>query len=68
MARSLVDILSDLPTPKQQAYLKLSDELQRELAQHIERDGGRIPPLRRLPILFGPERMPQRDPLDWMAM
>ena len=70
MARSLVDILSGLPERKRQAYLKLSDELQRDLAQHIEREGGRIPPLRQLSILLGPECFAylEPEPHRWMML
>ena len=66
MARALSDLLSDLPERKRQGYLALSDELQSELARHIE-EKGRIPPLRRLPILFGADRLPD-DRDGWMAM
>ncbi len=67
MARALGDLLSDLPERRRQGYLGLPEDLQSELARHIE-EKGRIPPLRRLPILFGPDRLPPGDGNRWMLL
>ena len=69
MARHLGDLISDLPKREQQAFLKLPDDIQSEVVQYIEKEG-RIPPLRRLPILFGPECSAyiEPEPPGWMLM
>ena len=67
MARALGDLLSGLPERRRRGFQELSDERQRDVIQYIEATGS-IPPLRRLSILFGPERLVQPDRNRWMAM
>ena len=69
MAHALADFLSGLPKREQQKYLKLPDEIKSDVVQYIKSEG-RIPPLRRLPILFGPECSAyiEPEPHGWMLM
>ena len=69
MARALGDLLSGLPERKRREYLRLSEGLQDELIQYIEEEG-RIPPLRQLSILLGPEYFAylEPEPHRWMML
>ena len=69
MARSLDDLLSGLSKRKQQGYLRLPKEMQSDLIQYYE-EMGHLPPLRRLPVLFGPECFAYMEPdrHGWMLM
>ena len=66
MARTLSDLLSELPEQRRQEYLRFSDDIQSDIAQHIEETGS-IPPPRKLPILFGLECATQAEPYRWMG-
>lgn len=69
MAYPLEALLSGLPKRERQAFLKLPDDIQSDVVQYIESEG-RVPPLRRWPILFGPECSAyiEPEPHGWMLM
>ena len=63
---ALAPLLRSLPPARWQAYLTLPGDLQNEISKYIE-ETGIIPPLRRLPILFGPECSVPPERYAWMA-
>ncbi len=69
MAYALPGRLYDLPKGQQQAYLRLPTEYQMDLILLFE-EKGYLPPVRRWPILFGPELSCyiEPEPHGWMLM
>ena len=69
MSSTLSDLLSDLPSNRRRKYPELSEDTQRDIAGYIM-EKGTVPPLRRLPTLFGPDCLADLEPRrhGWMAM
>ena len=68
MSHTLADLLSDLQPNQRREYLKYSEDVQRDIS-HYSEENGKIPPLRRISILFRPEcERPLIRQHGWMAM